>query len=57
MIEAACEIAKAAGHPIIALNCEVDNEAAYQLYESCGFEKKTRLVLNHHVYWHMTKEF
>lgn len=56
MIKAAAEIAKEAGHQVIALNCDVENEAAYQLYKSCGFEKKTRLVLNNHVYWHMTRE-
>jgi len=55
MIDAAYEIAKEAGHETIALNCDIDNKAAYHLYKNSGFERKTRLVLSTHVYWHMTK--
>lgn len=56
MIEAACDLAKEANYRIIALNCEIENEAAYRLYKKMGFERITCLVLNEHVYWHMTKK-
>ena len=55
MIEAANKIAKKAGYQTIALNCDIENKAAYQLYKKSGFEQTTRLVLSTHIYWHMTK--
>lgn len=56
MIERACGVAKEAGFDRIALNCDVNNEAAFKLYQKSGFENKTQIVLSNHVYWHMGKE-
>ena len=50
------EIAKENNFSRIALNCEMDNEAAYNLYLKMGFTNATHIVLSGHVYWHMTKE-
>lgn len=57
LIQHAIEVAKAKGFGKIALNCEADNEAAYQLYKKNGFARMTKLVLSGHVYWHMTLDF
>lgn len=49
-------IAKKAGYESIGLNCDMTNEAAYNLYFKAGYTTKTRIVLSGHVYWHMTKD-
>lgn len=56
MLNAAARIASKAGHDTIALNCEIDNLAGYNLYQKMGYIEKTQLVLSGHIYWHMTKE-
>ena len=56
MLTAAAKIAAEAGHKVIALNCEIDNLPAYNLYKKMGYKEKTQLVLSGHVYWHMIKE-
>ncbi len=56
MLNAAAQIASDAGHKVIALNCEIDNLPAYDLYRKMGYTEKTQLVLSGHIYWHMIKE-
>lgn len=56
MLDGAAKIASLAGYKTIALNCEIDNLPAYNLYRKMGYKEKTQLVLSGHIYWHMTKE-
>ncbi len=56
LMEYAEEVAREAGFDTIALNCDMTNEAAYNLYFKAGYLTKTRIVLSGHVYWHMTKK-
>ncbi len=55
LMEYAEAVAKAAGYESIALNCDMTNEAAYNLYFKAGYLTRTRIVLSGHVYWHMVK--
>lgn len=55
LIAHAEQVAKESDYEKIALNCEMDNEGAHNLYTKCGFENGTHLVLSGHIYWHMSK--
>lgn len=56
MLAGAEKIAQEENFRVISLNCDIQNNAGYQLYKKAGFVEQTRIVLNDRIYYHMTKE-
>ena len=50
------KIAKEAGEPMIALNCDLVNDKARKVYEKQGFQKESEVTIVGHVYDHMVKK-
>lgn len=56
LLEALPQIAREAGEPLIALNCDLVNEKARKVYEKQGFQKESEIMIVGHDYDHMIKE-
>lgn len=50
------DLAKRDGATITALNCEVDNTNAFELYKHLGYEVHSTRTLSGHDYYHMWKK-
>lgn len=56
LLESLPQIAREAGEPLIALNCDLVNLKAKKVYEKQGFQKESEIMIVGHRYDHMVKE-